>query len=218
MIEGRDIRHVRVTLEKPWRGGALSFRMGSTDPRRNPMYDSKRPESGGVFLPGEPILLGPLTAGDGDRDSCVITAEQAKHLFGDWEAPQGEQPGRPRTWTHSQERSRVAMLWGWFQLQAGDGTANPPMGMIGPPDVPFVALRPLDAQMRPIKVNGAEVVHHPREFYDFDNGAHYAQSLAMERARGVTSGKPVDLEALRAEIQAEVMASVRAELNKAKTK
>lgn len=212
MLTEKEFRHVRVTLEKPWRGGALLLRMGSNEARKNPNFVAGRPETGAPFTPGEPILLGPITAGDAERDSTVITAEQAKHMFGDWDAPQNEITGRPRSWTQGQERQRIAMLWGWFKIQAADGTQHPPMGPVGPPDVPFVALRPLDAQMRIMKAEGKEIIHRPREYYGFDNDEHYAGARAAEAARGITGQNNASTDALREQLKSELRAELLAEL------
>ena len=46
--------------------------------------------------------------------------------------------------TQATERERICQFWGGYKYGPGDGTQNPPMIRVGPPDMPHVALVPLD--------------------------------------------------------------------------
>ena len=100
------------------------------------------------------------------------SAHAAFQAFGFFMAPLEETDGLVG-YTFSKERERIALFWGWYKMPPGDGTQHPPMNRLGPPEVPHVALRPLNANGNPLKIDGEEVVIRPRDFYDFDNMNNY---------------------------------------------
>lgn len=179
LIPGLDwskVSHISVTLEQPYMGGGLRWRQGTTDAKKNLSYNAHDDTSGPPFWPGSPIMYPedePAVAGDPDRDSFIMPAEACFIAFGFPFAPQ-EVPRKGLIgFTVSIERERVALMWKYYKMPPGDGTMHPPMNRLGPPQVPHVALRPLDKRMKPIVVDGEEVVWRPREFYDFDNMQNY---------------------------------------------
>lgn len=203
-VDWETVQFMRVTLEKSFgRSGGLRFRLGTTPARRNLTYDAKDRTSKTHF-PGAPIMYPADAPAEADSDhasfimpasmSATImardpeghpvaipdpTAHAAFQAFGFFMAPLEETDGLVG-FTLSKERERVAMFWNWYRMPPGDGTQHPPMNRLGPPNMPHVALRPLNQSGNPIKIDGEEVVIRPREFFDFDNMDNYDTQYAGE--------------------------------------
>lgn len=173
-IDWEKVSHVRVTLEKPYKGGGLRFRLGTTAAKKNLNYNAHDPTSGAPYHPGVPIMYPedmPAIAGNAERESFLMPAQDAYTAFGHFFAPL-EVPARGTLgFTISQERQRVAAFWHWFKMPPAESHVK--LNHIAPPDVPFVALRPLDRNFAPIKVEGEELVIRPRAFFDYDNADNY---------------------------------------------
>lgn len=177
IVDWEKVEFVRVTLEKPYKGGGLRWRHGTTDAKRNLNYNAHDPSSGPVFWPGANIMYPedqPALAGNPDRDTFLMPLQAAMDCFGHFYAPLEVQKNGLIGLTLSEERTRVAAKWSWYKMPPGDGTMHPPMSRVGPPDIPDVALRPLSkTRMQPLKHDGEEIVIRPRDFFDFDNPAMY---------------------------------------------
>ena len=175
-VDWESVTHVRVTLEKPYKGGGFRRRHGTAPSKRNLSFNAHDPDSGPPHWPGAPIMYpadAPAVAGDKARDSWVMPKQDAFTMFGHFYAPLEVKKNGLIGLTLSAERERVAMYWGWYKMPPGDGTMHPPMNRLGPPALPDVAIRPLDGSMLPISVDGEEVVIRPRDFFDFDNPNNY---------------------------------------------
>ncbi len=168
-VDWSKVSYVRVTLES---GSNLRFRYGTTEAKKNMTYNAHDTSSGPPVWPGQPIMYpedGPASKGD----SFTMPLEAAGQVFGHWWAPLEVPKGGLEGFTLQGERERIAMFWGWYKLPKGDGTMHPPMNRLGPPNIPHVAITPLDRNFKPIKLEGEEVVIRPREFFDLDNPQMY---------------------------------------------
>lgn len=231
-----QVEFVRVTLEQPTRrGGGLRFRCGTRAAIKNANFNPRDPRNNRTHIPGAPIMYppdAPAVVGT-ESASFIMPASSSRMMyvrdseghpaamldpeaqaawiaFGYFAAPLQE--GTVSAFTLSSERERVAMFWGDFKYpQPASGAKFPPTTRVAPPDVPAVALTLLDGSMRPILVDGAEVVIRPREFWDFDNMTMYdtSQEAAPEMsaighrpAPRAESAEVVDLRAQVAELRA----------------
>ena len=193
-LDWDKITTVRVTLESPYKGAGLRWRLGTMSAKQNLNHNPKDRSSGPQFWPGAPVMFpedAPAIAGDSERNSWLMSAninamqqtrtgpvpdptQQAAFIaFGYFMAPREVEGGGIEGFTIGSERTRVAAYWGWYKMPKGDGTMHPPMNRIGPPDIPDVSVRPLTKNMNPIKVDGKEVVIRVREFWDFDDPNQY---------------------------------------------
>lgn len=197
-IDWDKVGHIKVTLEKPFKNGGLRWRQGTTSPQRNLNFNANDKKSGPVYWPGVPIMYpeaAPAVAGDPERDSFIMSADMSAQMmarreegrmgpapnptmqaafiaFGYFMAPLTDEDGIVG-FTQSSERTRVAAFWNWFKMPPGDGTMNPPMNRIAAPDIPQVALRPLNKNLQPLKIKGEEVVIRPFQFWKFDDATMY---------------------------------------------
>ena len=183
-VDWEKVDFFKVTLERPFgKSGGLRWRQGTTTAKKNFSFNAHDPNAGPPFWPGAPIMWpeeGPAIAGDPDKDSFIMPAEAAFTAFGHFFAPLEVPRNGIVGFTQSDERSRVAAFWNWYKMPPGDGTMNPPMNRIGPPQIPHVALRPLSKNMLPIKDEGGnEVVIRPFEFWKFDDQALYDMNIAI---------------------------------------
>jgi len=181
---------VQVKLLKPFsasKDGGLHLKMGDNPGRTFSAtgmmtladFDANgTPISGQVrIVPGQPIYArnakgeDKLYAEEG-RDTTIIPMDWAKLYFGDWEAPEypvpGSDPNRNKSW--STEREQVATVWGYFKyapqpktkMEDFDDTHS------GPPDMPYVELRVLNAAGQP-----SETPINPREHWGFNSKADF---------------------------------------------
>ncbi len=193
-VDWEKVEHFEVTLNKPWprsKDGALQFRLGTTDARRNLNFNAHDRRSGPVYYPGKPVFWpddAPCKVGESFTMPASSTAtillrsgvaapdpvRQAGFMaFGFFNAPVTDDDG-VTGYTIGSERTRIASFWGWFKMPTkGDGTLNPPMVMKGPPEVPHVTIKLLDRNLRPVLVDGAPVEIDVRDFWDFDNPGYY---------------------------------------------
>lgn len=170
-----DQQFVKVVLEKAWvygkPKGTLQIRYGTSPATKNLNYDARVPSKGPVYWPGKPIYYPadePAVAGDPERNSFIMPLLAAKQVFGDWDAPEEDDPLGIPGHTRAAERERVAQVWFGYKICDGDGTMHPPVIRIGLPAVPFVAIYPLDSRNRPVKGDdGKQVVIRPWDLYDF---------------------------------------------------
>lgn len=233
-IDWTKVKLARVTLEKPYKGGGLRFRHGTTDAKKNLSYKANDPDSGDPYIPGAPVMYPedmPAIAGNVERDSWLMTADidattvtrreggrmgpggdttgHALFLaFGFFMAPLVTARGAAPGFTISDERTRVAAFWGWYKMPKGDGTMMPPMNRIAAPDVPHVAIRPLDRNMQPLKdANGDEVVIRPFEFWRFDDKSMYDELPETEQT--AAQSENASLRAELAELRALIMQGVK---------
>jgi hypothetical protein len=182
------VTQVKVTLEKPHRGGALLLRRGTDPARRNPDWNPGNPNSGPQYIAGDPIVYGPLIAGDPVKDSCIMPLDAAKDLFGDWDAPEVERPGARLGYVKWIEKERLARSWGGYKRVKANGTMTPDLTPVGPPEVPYVAIRPVDARGN---VDESAPAVYPRSHFGFDD-ATYELSAEGQEAN--------ELDAMRAQI------------------
>lgn len=197
-VDWEKVEFFQCTLEKPYQGGPLRFRLGTADPKENLNHDPRNKRSGPKFFPGKPLMWPedePAVAGDPARDNWIMPAsitatirtrgaevvgdpvrQVGYQAFGYFMAPLTDEDGLSG-FTQSAERVRVASFWNWFKMPPGDGTLRPPMNRVGPPAVPAVAIKLMDRNMKPIKVEGSEVIIRPREFYNFDDMSQYDTHL-----------------------------------------
>lgn len=234
LVDWTKVGHVKVVLEKPFKGAGLRWRQGTTAPQRNLNFNANDKKSGPVYWPGVPIMYpesAPAIAGDPERDSFIMSADMSAQMmarreegrmgtapnpmlqaafiaFGYFMAPLTDEDGIVG-FTQGSERSRVAAFWHWYKLPKGDGTMNPPMNRIGAPDIPQVALHLLNRNLQPYKVKGEEVVIRPFEFWKFDDRTMYD-----EVPSSITTEQSDESARLRAEI-AELRALVTAATAKA---
>jgi hypothetical protein len=178
-----DTQLCAVTLEHPWSGsrdGSLTFRYGSEPSEVEEDNEFAFVGAAGqyagqkaarVFRKGKPILYGPLIAGDDQENTIHCPVGAAKHLFGNWALPETADGDTNPMYTQIFEKARVAGIWGDYKTKAHG--LNPEWkdidsAPIGPPNVPHVAVRLLDARGG-FKKNpdGAEFVYRPHEAFDY---------------------------------------------------
>lgn len=228
-VDWSKVGHVKVTLEKPFKGSGLRWRQGTTSPQRNLNFNAMDKKSGPVYWPGVPIMYpeaAPAIAGDAERDSFIMSADISAQMmarreegrmgtapnpmlqaafiaFGYFMAPLSDEDGIVG-FTQSTERSRVAAFWYWYKMPKGDGTMTPPMNRIGSPDIPQVALRPLNKNLQPVKVKGEEVVIRPHQFWRFDDPSMYDEdpSKTADVASMLSGFTAEEIEGLRALVKA----------------
>jgi hypothetical protein len=234
-VDWERVTHMRVTLEKPWKGGGLRWRQGTTEPRQNLSFDAhSRGKSGPRFWPGAPIMYpddAPAIAGDPARDSFIMPANISARVtsrrgemvpdvrqhaafiaFGYFMAPLTDDDGIVG-FTQSNERPRVASFWHGYEFPVMPDPTKYSLLRIGPPEMPHVALRPLTSSMLPIKVDGEEVVIRPHMFWQFDDPTMFdplppeAMRVADARAKAKA---PAALEGLTADELEEIRAFVKA--------
>jgi len=236
LVDWDRVTHVKVTLEAPWRGGGLRWRQGTTEPRRNLSFNPHDPDDEGPWFPGVPIMYpddAPAIFGDPERDSFFMPANINAHLqgkkskeilpdvrqhaafiaFGYFMAPRVEPKNGIVGWTQANERPRLAQFWHGYDLP--NVAADPRnTSRIGPPQMPKVALRPLNQAMMPIKYEGEEIVIRPYSFWQFDDSQLYDPIPEGHRVRGAAKdpGVPAflngltqdEMEALREMLKAKV--------------
>lgn len=174
-VDWSKVSHVRVTLEAKYNNGGLRWRQGTTDAKKNLSYNAHDDSAGPPYWPGAPIMYpdeGPAVVGT-ESASFVMPASAAFTAFGHWFAPLEVPRAGLLGFTLRAERERVALFWGWYKMPKGDGTMHPPMNRIGAPNIPRVAITPLDRNFKPLALDGEEVVIRPWEFFEFDNPQMY---------------------------------------------
>ncbi len=195
-VTWEDVDFVHCTLESPFLGGGLRFRLGTKDAKRNLDYNPNDRKNRNPYYPGTPIMYpeaAPAIAGT-ESASWIMPASMsamtvgrggqpipngAQHsgfvAFGYFMAPTEEEDGLAG-FTLSTERARVAAFWSGFKFPSdreNKGRNGAQMNRIGAPDVPDVSIRPLNKSMQPVKVNGEEVVIRVREYWNFNDPSQY---------------------------------------------
>lgn len=195
-IDWEDVDFIHCTLESPYKGGGLRFRLGTKDAKRNLDFDPNNRKSGPPYWPGAPIMYPenePAVAGkmatwlmpasisamSVGRNGAPVP-NGALHAgfsaFGFFMAPLNEEDGLVG-FTQSAERSRVAAFWAGFKFPSdreNKGRPQPQMSRIAAPDVPDVTVRPLSKSMTPLTdPSGREITIRIRDYWDFNRPDQY---------------------------------------------
>jgi hypothetical protein len=195
-VDWDEVDFVHCTLEAPWLGGGLRFRLGTKDAKRNLDYNPNDRKNRNPYFPGTPIMYpeaAPAVAGTpsaswimpASRSSMTVgrngqpipngAAHSGFVAFGYFMAPVEEEDGLVG-FTLGHERTRVAQFWAGYKFPSdkeNKGRTGAQMNRIAAPDVPDVTVRPLSKQMQPITVDGVEVAIRVREFWNFNDPAQY---------------------------------------------
>jgi hypothetical protein len=199
-VDWEKVDVVRVTLEAPYKGGGLRFRLGTGAAKKNATFNAQDPTSGPPYWPGSPLMYpedAPAIAGDPERDSFTMTASLSAMMqtrnaesigdptrtaafiaFGFFMAPLEVAKNGLIGFTQTTERIRIAAFWNWFKMPPDSKERLPSLqasnpAKIGPPAIPRVAIRPLTKNFMPLLVDGCEVVIRPFEFWKFDDPTMY---------------------------------------------
>lgn len=209
-VDWEKVDMVRVTLEKPFgRAGGLRWRQGTTPSKKNLTYNAHSPEAGPPDWPGVPIMWpedAPAIANT-EADSFLMPLQAAMTAFGHFYAPMTEPKNGITGFTQGNERTRIAAFWGWYKMPPGDGTMMPPMNRIAAPSMPEVAIRPLNRNLAPLKIDGEDVVIRPFQFWKFDDETLYDSAFGSEERQQSKDENAVlraEVAELRALIQAKV--------------
>lgn len=198
-IDWEAVDFIHCTLESPYKGGGLRFRLGSKDARKNMDFVAGQRKTGDPYIPGTPVMYPeavPAIAGDPQRNTWIMPAsvtamamtrkgetvpDGSRHAgfvaFGFFYAPLVEDPSIVG-FTQNTERGRVATFWNGFKFasdRSNKGKSHPEMSHIGPPDVPDVTVRPLSRTMQPLLYpDGSEIAIRVREYWNFNDPSQYA--------------------------------------------
>lgn len=196
-IDWEEIDFIHCTLEAPWRGSGLRFRLGTKDAKRNLDFNPNDRKNRHTHFAGTPIMYpeaAPAIAGDPQRNWWIMPASNSARIvnrsgdlipdgarlsgfvaFGYFMAPLEEEVGTSG-YTLSTERTRVAAFWAGFKFPSdkeNKGRPGPQMNRIAAPDVPDVTVRPLTKSMQPVVVDGVEVAIRVRAYWNFDDPSQY---------------------------------------------
>ncbi len=199
-VNWEEVDFLHCTLDSPYKGGGLRFRLGTKDAKLNLDHDPKNHKTGPKHFPGAPIMYpddAPAVAGDKARASWIMPASVSSMVigrsgqpvpnaavhsgfvaFGYFMAPLVEEAGIVG-FTMGTERQRLAAFWGQFKFPEGDGKRIY-MNRVAAPDVPDVTIRPLSKQMQPLKnPDGSEITIRVRDFWNFNDPTQYATDVTL---------------------------------------